>query len=103
VRGTNRRGRRGSRWFVGNVPHERVPERPDDRGRSTPKATASDHRLHDPAADPATAENRRHVPAPWGLVASSTDDSQITRWGRAYLWGDLDAGHLLHHPDPKPP
>jgi hypothetical protein len=52
-----------------DVSGERVPERPDERGRSTPKTAASDHRLRDLAAAPATVENRCHVLAALEPVA----------------------------------
>jgi hypothetical protein len=78
-----------------SIVDERILEHLDEQGWSTPRTIASDHRLHDLAADPATVENRCYVLAARELVAPITDDSfEITRWGQAYLRGDLDAAHL---------
>jgi hypothetical protein len=76
---------------------ERVVELLSESSWETPKTMASDSRFDDLGADEPYIRRRckylveRELIAP---VVRNSEMYEITRWGLAYLRGDLDANHL---------
>jgi len=79
------------------VVDERIVELLSESSWETPKTMASDSRFAEARADEQYIRRRCQRLVERELIAPVFKDSEmyeITRWGLAYLRGDLDANHL---------
>jgi hypothetical protein len=88
--------RRPGRWM--QQLDERILEHLKEEGWATPRTMARDARFQDMRASEARIRERCRILLSRELIEPVHGDYyDISRWGLAYLRGDLDANYLGHY------